>query len=417
MVSFTSAFVRKVRRASGTVWQGVLKYKSEDGRSHQKAMTFDAEIVRTESQAWKALMEWRAELEEKSSVPEGASQLAPDYVSEYIRHKSGLADTTSDSYRYTLKHVKHPALMKPLCELEPKDVQTWLYSMEDEGKSESVRDRAFRLLNSACRNAVRMREITFNPCDSITKSNGRPRPSKADPNPLDSDGIKRLNALLDIQGHTQFADACRIALLTGMRQGEVCGLKWREIPGWKSSDYSTLTVRNVISRSSKGQHDKGMPKNNTPRRIAISPELAAVLDAQRVRQAAECIAAGIPLDGERYVLGVPGNRGEGFYSAGYLGKLWRAFAESNAIMGVKGRRATFHDLRHTFATHALASGVDVVTVAAILGHKDKAVTLNVYAEFLPDKTAEAMKQMGQAMSEAAEPATVYPFAVGFSTAR
>ena len=127
----------------------------------------------------------------------------------------------------------------------------------------------------------------------------------------------------------------------------------------------------------------------------MNDQIAEILDE---RAASGRVAA------EGYVFS--GNGGT-FMSPQYLGKLWRLFAESNSIVGVRGRRCTFHDLRHTYATHALAAGIDLVTVAAILGHKDRSVTLNVYAGFLPDKTEQAQRQMGEVLGKRTKLAPVY----------
>lgn len=63
-----------------------------------------------------------------------------------------------------------------------------------------------------------------------------------------------------------------------------------------------------------------------------------------------------------------------------------------------GKPPRFHDLRHTFATMAIGSGVDVKTTSAILGHSNAAMTLNVYADALADGKTVGMDLMGRIMS-------------------
>lgn len=68
------------------------------------------------------------------------------------------------------------------------------------------------------------------------------------------------------------------------------------------------------------------------------------------------------------------------------------------LVGSQGEAPRFHDFRHTFATMAIGSGVDVKTVSAILGNSNAAMTLNVYADALADSKKVSMDLMGRIMS-------------------
>lgn len=68
-------------------------------------------------------------------------------------------------------------------------------------------------------------------------------------------------------------------------------------------------------------------------------------------------------------------------------------ADSSSIVGVAGVKPRFHDLRDTFATQALVHGIDVVTVASILGHRNTSTTLKYYARWMPNANASAMAKM------------------------
>lgn len=73
-----------------------------------------------------------------------------------------------------------------------------------------------------------------------------------------------------------------------------------------------------------------------------------------------------------------------------------SYGELNLI-GTEGVRVNFHGLRHTFATVAVASGVDIKTVSSILGHANAAMTLNVYASADPDAKRAAAGLIGDAL--------------------
>jgi len=72
------------------------------------------------------------------------------------------------------------------------------------------------------------------------------------------------------------------------------------------------------------------------------------------------------------------------------------------LVGTQGRVPTFHDLRHTFATAAIAEGVDVKTVSSILGHTNAAMTLNVYASADPAAKRAAAETIGEVMGRRPE---------------
>ena len=117
--------------------------------------------------------------------------------------------------------------------------------------------------------------------------------------------------------------------------------------------------------------------------------LLPLLKARMAAQRPEFMAAGLAkrFPSEAYVLGDV---------AGYLAPQrinigWRALSSSWGIIGTEGRIPTFHDLRHTYATLAIAGGADVRVVSAALGHANAAMTLNTYASADP----QAKKQLGK----------------------
>ncbi len=76
----------------------------------------------------------------------------------------------------------------------------------------------------------------------------------------------------------------------------------------------------------------------------------------------------------------------------------RTFARLCRKAGLPGAR--LHDLRHYVATHLLASGVDVRTVAGRLGHRNASTTLNVYSHFLAEADRDAANLLGKIFDDA-----------------
>jgi integrase len=135
--------------------------------------------------------------------------------------------------------------------------------------------------------------------------------------------------------------------------------------------------------------------------VPVPADLANILIGWQKTQRTRAVAAGVTFPGTLYVTG----RIDGSYqSPEVVSHEWHALSKALGVRGTEGRIATFHDLRHTFATCAIAEGVDVKTVSSILGHANAAMTLNVYASADPDAKRRAAKTINAAMRR--RPATV-----------
>lgn len=199
---------------------------------------------------------------------------------------------------------------------------------------------------------------------------------------------------------TPFNLAVQIALMTGMRQGEICGLRWGDV------DFMgrTIWVRRAVARDGGKTYVKTPKTKSSIRDIPIADALAEVLMSRyRSMQTAR---AEVGLDAspkammQLYVIGeIDGS----YHNVHMIWKQWNALAKSLGLVGTQGTVPAFHDLRHTFATYAIAEGVDVKTVSSILGHANASMTLDVYASADSDSKRAAAKTIDDVMSRRMEP--------------
>lgn len=184
--------------------------------------------------------------------------------------------------------------------------------------------------------------------------------------------------------------AIRLSLAAGLRRGEVCGLRWKDI------DFAagTLSVRRAVARAGDGEgcYVK-LPKTKSSRRtLPLEPSLAEALRDRMLSQMKRCAEAGIEFAEGLYVLGdIDGS----FLVPSTLAS---HFAEVAKTFDIAGGECRFHWLRHTFATSMISAGVDVRTVAAWLGHSDPGFTLRVYV----DLDERAMRESVAALSRTLE---------------
>lgn len=189
---------------------------------------------------------------------------------------------------------------------------------------------------------------------------------------IDTWTIAEVQTLLAVarQHRARFAPLLATLFYTGMRKGEVLGLKWEDV----DFERSEIHVRRSYVR-----HRITTPKSGRSRRIAMAPELVELLkEVQRDRRketlkrgwrkVPEWVfpsTAGTPI-GDRNVL-----------------RTWAEVRKRARARGV--RSLTLHCTRHTWASFAIDAGKSIKWIADQLGHRDVSMTLNTYSHLIPNQ--------------------------------
>lgn len=414
-------------RTEHVCWRGYLKYqepnpdykeppkKGKDTRTpaqrrrtiwREITTTFDPEAVQTRSDANDALADWKRRmnaLERLAHLP-SASTTVGDYVSSFIddlESSQSVERRTASDYRSIAKRIAGGFPGVALRDLTPTMIQKWENSLTASGMAATTVIKYHRLLSEACKHAVAVDVLAKNPCQAV-KTPKRQAPS---PNSLTAEGYARLAATLDAMEPSPLVTAAAIALHTGMRQGEVCGLRWRDY----DPEAHTIKVEESIGMAHGGTYSKAPKTKSSQRTVPVSPQLAAILERRRNTMAYELQEGGITLKPEEfsklYVVGFIDGR---YFDPHSISREWKALSGAFGLTGTQGRQVTFHDLRHSFATRAIAAGADVKAVAAVLGHTNAAITLNVYADADPESKRRASDLVSGAISAQGD---VLPYAV------
>ena len=159
-----------------------------------------------------------------------------------------------------------------------------------------------------------------------------------------------------------------LELTTGLRLGEICGLKWEDF----DEKRETLKIQRAITRSSETGKRIGETKTEKGKRTIRLPQSTyEVLCKRKKKYKGEWIFPNIT------------NPNDPTSPSG-------AYHRHKQILKEAGLPSIrFHDLRHTFATHALRSGVDAKTLSGILGHTNASFTLDTYTHVTTDMHAQA----------------------------
>ncbi len=208
-----------------------------------------------------------------------------------------------------------------------------------------------------------------------------PRPRREEIRPLDSEQVR---SLFETTRGDRLEALYVVAVTTGMRRGELQGLKWDDL----DLEAGTLQVRRTLSEP-KGGWIFEAPKSGKGRSIRLTRRAISALREHRKRQLEERMQrAGLWSD---HGLVFPSAIGTPI-SGGNLSRSFKALLKRAGLPAVR-----FHDLRHTCATLLLKQGVNPKYVQELLGHADISLTLNVYSHILPDMGDAAADAMDAAL--------------------
>ncbi|MYT89976.1 tyrosine-type recombinase/integrase [Streptomyces sp. SID8359] len=317
-----------------------------------------------------------------------------------------LRENTHTRYTTCVDRYLIPGLgKKKLTKLTAKDVRTWLNQLRttcqcctrgidarrDQPRCCAAGQCCHKLLSpltltyihsvlkSAPEHAVREEEIPRNVACNVRT--GTPRPRRFEP--LTTDEARRL--LTATQGHRLHA-LFELALHTGLRKGELLGLRWEDL----DLDAGTAAIRRTLQRTSAGGLITLPTKTRaSERRIALPTRCAQSLKLHRERQQREREAAGAMWQHSGHVFTTPQGR------AIDPTNLTRAFSTLLRKSGL--RRIRFHDLRHSTATLLLEQGVELVVIKELLGHAHIGVTATVYAHVRLRLQRDAIDTLGTAL--------------------
>ncbi|WP_229826277.1 tyrosine-type recombinase/integrase [Nocardiopsis terrae] len=193
--------------------------------------------------------------------------------------------------------------------------------------------------------------------------------------------VEQTRAFLDHVSGDRLYALFHLVVMTGLRRGEVVGLRWEDV------DLERGTVR--VVRQLQAHRGAGLvevaPKSAASRRtLMVDHTTVGVLRRHRWRQQQEAQEHGRVWDRGGYVFTAVGG---GVLAPERLSRLFRKLNTASGLPPVR-----LHDLRHGAATLALAAGVDLKVVQAMLGHASIVLTADTYASVLPQVAREAAER-------------------------
>ena len=291
---------------------------------------------------------------------------------------------TLEGYRRYIEYYIKPQLGdKQISLLSQQDIQRMYRRLKTEGRihehpemghqlSDSMVRHIHSTLHAALKDAVQVHVIPRNPTEGTTA----PKPNYKPKRILTRAELD--DFLTVVEQDEVWRDFFQTELMTGLRRGEICGLQWSDFDG----NTGTLKVCRTLHSQRKGEYTTGETKTNQGMRTIILPH--SVTEILR-RRKVDAISQWIFPDPVKPEDPVDPN-------AAY--RHMKTLLQRAGLPSIR-----FHDLRHTFATHALTSGVDAKTLSGILGHTNASFTLDTYTHVTSDMQKQACGIVGGFMED------------------
>ena len=295
-----------------------------------------------------------------------------------------IKERTLEGYRKMINNQIKPHLgNRQLAYLATADIQRFYNKIKKEGRlkphpihgnelANTMVRKVHMVLHQALDVAVKERLIVRNPTNGTTI----PKKIRTEKQVLNDEQLGIfLNA---IKREPYWYDFFYVEIMTGLRRGEICGLKWSDI----SFLDGTLSVKRSVSSKAGGGVTVGDTKTGAGvRTIVMPPSVATMLEKKQATAVSQWVFPNF----ENPAL--PLNP-----TAAY-DKLKRILKRAELPL------IRFHDLRHTFATHAIQGGVDAKTLAGLLGHTDASFTLDTYTHMTSDMHKHASSVVNNMMQQ------------------
>jgi integrase len=356
-------------RQRGSTWTVVFDEPRAHGRRRQRSKGG----FRTRKDAERYLREQLVSLDARTYVPPRKLTVAT-YLAEHwlpAMHARGLRPSTLARYESHTRCAINPTLGGlPLQALMPAHLNKLYSDLRAAGRAPKTIRNVHGVLSKALADAERWGLVGRNPARlANVPAVTRPRLQVWSPD-------QTRTFLQAVAGDRLFA-AWLLAATTGMRRGELLGLRWMDV------DLDSGAVRVAQARVRAGNRVvAGEPKTARGRRtIALDPATTAALRQHRRRQAEERLLADPSYVDSGLVFTMPD--GSPIHPNRF--SLWfRTRARAASLPAIR-----LHDMRHSYATAGLAAGVPPKVMSERLGHATVAFTLDTYTSALPalDKSA------------------------------
>jgi integrase len=325
----------------------------------------------------------------------GGTYLEPDkttvaqFLGQWLKHiKANVSARTHERYSEIANKNIAPLIgAAKLGQLKPLQISqayaTALASGRHDGKgglSPRTVQHIHRVLKQSLAQAVRWQFLVRNPVDAVD-------PPKVERHRMATYDMAQTAALLDIVRGTRMFIPIMLAVLCGLRRGEIAALRWRSV----NLVNAQLAVIESAEQMNGGVRLKET-KSGRARTVALSATVVEELKNHRLRQAQDMLRLGVRLTDTGFVAALEDGSP---MQPTFITHEWVRIIISSPLPRIR-----FHDLRHAHATHMLSSGIHPKVASERLGHSKIGITLDLYSHVMPGMQEDAAAKVDAALKAA-----------------
>ena len=365
-MKYTAVSVRQLDR-KGKPWQARAKYKDVYGKWKEVSKMLPE--AKGKKEAMRIAKEWLDQLNaEADLMPNaGKAKTVDEIYKEYLLHQVSTGEIERSTYSNSLysynKYIKPYLGDYVFASVDKTVLSGWLTKLYQAGLSQNTIHTTYARLKKVYNYFYNNGELLKDPFKGVKM----PKKGEAKVTHLTKEQME--NVLSAVHLNYNEKDPMYVGILltfyAGLRRGEICGLRWNDIDFYKH----TITVRSAVGVSSgkDGDYTKNPKNKSSNRTFPMMPQLEEALLKRK-----EFIN---PLD-SWYVIGEQ----EQFMRPQQYNRLFSEFVDRNNLVDAYGKKIVPHGLRHNFATMGIQSGMDIASLALMMGHASRAMTLDTYGD-------------------------------------
>lgn len=359
-------------RLRGSHWTYIVDVGRDPITGKRKQKTKGGFKRKKDAQA--ALHKLLVEIDDNNYV-EPSKETFTEFIESWFteHYQKRVGDTTASNKKYLKdKHLikENPFAGLPIAKISTEDIDAFYNLKIDEGHKASYIRKIHQMLKQAFEQAIRWKKLSSNPVKNAVPPAIKKEEMKIwGPQEI----ITFLNYCRDEHHRITFL----LAIYTGMRRGEILGLKWDDI------DFEKMKInvkRSLAYTPEDGYIFTMLKTKNSKREIPIPQMLIDELLGHQKQQQIWKKRIGEEYQDQDFVN--CRENGTEQDSRNLLRLMKRLIRDSN-VTSIR-----FHDLRHTHASILISEGVDIVKVAHRLGHANPKITLETYAHLIPNQDNE-----------------------------
>lgn len=324
---------------------------------------------KTKREAQDKLVELQNEVKEDNYVNPSTMTIV-QFIAEWVEgRKNKVEDTTVYNHRLYVKNHIEPFFEETrMQQLSPMMCQHFVDNMIKRGFAFNTIDRITTLIKMALDRAIDFNLIKKNSMRSVEM----PKKNKRE---IGVWSVDEVNQFLNYtKSNSRYYCVYALALMTGMRQGEILGLRWQDI----DFDNRMIYIRQTLAGYGK-EFKSGAKTISGVRTVSISDNLVNILKKEEKKYLNLKEQSDSWYDYDLVIYANNGNRI-------FPGNLTRQFKKDIIDSEVSDIR--FHDMRHTHATLLIQKNINVKIISERLGHSNISITLDTYSHVLPSMQQE-----------------------------